>query len=214
MAAEGAVTGVFVKARHKEVEEMVQSVAEKAWKGFGSGLALEKQASAEGRELGWVGWFVRIAINLLRDERRRERTLVEVAGRVVPLAGRMEERSDDGVRTARRVELADTRWGTVEEHAEWAAIVSALHTVLGTFPLLQRRVLLLWGRTPKDTVVAKTLGIKEKKSRELRRSGIKALRPPLEAMGYTAENRPRQPEANAWGFYVRGKEVRALRVIK
>ncbi len=200
MAAEEAVRKVFVRARHTEVEDMVHWVAERGLRRFATGLELEMAARSEGRELGWVGWFVTIAVNMLRDEKRREDTLRRKIGRPTALAGRLEEGSDDGARTTRRVEHADTRWGTVDEHAQWAVMTAALHAELERRPRLQREVLLVWGHEPNDAFVAKTLKIKATSSRQLRVDGINELRPPLEARGYTAANRPRQPQTNAWGF--------------
>ena len=213
-AAEEAVRKVFAGARHAEVEDMVQWVAERGLRSFATGLALEAEAKDEGKEFGWVGWFVTIAVNVLRDEKRRERTLRRQIGRPTSLAGRLTEVCDDGVRSARRLELQDTRWGTVEEHAHWAVMVTALHAELDKRPRLQRNVLLGWGHWPNDAWVARKLKITAGSARRLRVSGLIELRPPLEARGYTAENRPRQPMTTAWGFYERAPRARGPRGIK
>lgn len=198
--ARDAVERVFSRAKYQEVDGMADWVWEKAYKAFGAALTLERKDRAAGREFGWVGWFVMVAINHLRDEKRREKNLAKKLGQRVRVEGRLQEVSRDGVREDYWREHADNRWSSVEERAQWAVLIQVLQGLLDTRPLLDQGVLLAWVEVPSDAHVARELGISAPAARGRRLRSMAWLKVELERLGYTAQNRPRLPTSNAWGF--------------
>src|SRR5687768_3911993 len=147
--AEVAVAAVF-RGQHEDEEGMVQWVREKAYVGFGKALKKEAKNAAAGRPFNWVGWFVTIALNLLKDQKRREKTLREKVGWRAPLEGIWEERRGNGQGGSARFERADERWGSVEDQALWAVMVGDLRRAVLKLGPLDQLIVAGWGTHQND----------------------------------------------------------------
>ena len=193
---------------------MVQWVREKGYAGFEKALKKEAKSAAAGRPFNWVGWFVTIALNLLRDEKRREKTLRQKVGWRAPLERVWEEARGDVQRGGTWTERPDERWGSVEDQALWAVMVDDLRRAVFELGPLDRLIVAGWATRPNNAAVARALGITPKVAGARRKKALEVLKQELKAMGYTAVDRPRE-ERNVWGFTGavewQQKEARATR---
>jgi len=204
--AERAVRLELGQRNEWDEEEMVQEVWTRAWGAYEKEVALAEEIEAQGGWFNWVGWFVEIAKNLRLDRQKRGGENKREMGVPVSIEWTTVywelRRDGDGFWPVRQAELrlVDDRWWPPEELALWDETVTALRECVEKLPARWQRVLVQWGETPNDVTVARELGMTKEKARRSRRDGLPALRECLEAKGYTAQNRGRQPELGEWSF--------------